>query len=83
MTLKAARVNVGLTQVQAAEKLGVSLSTLQNYEKGKTYPNQKIIDAIEKLYKVEYNDLIFLVWYYALSVIKAKNTTKITMMWNI
>lgn len=61
MTLKAARVNVGLTQVQAAEKLGVSLSTLQNYEKGKTYPNQKIIDAIEKLYKVKYNDLIFLV----------------------
>ncbi len=60
MTLKAARVNVGLTQVQAAEKLGVSLSTLQNYEKGKTYPNQKTIDAIEQLYKVKYNDLIFL-----------------------
>lgn len=60
MTLKAARVNVGLTQVQAAEKLGISVSTLQNYEKGKTYPNKKIIEAVEELYKVKYNDLIFL-----------------------
>lgn len=36
ITLKAARVNKGLTQREAAKTLGISESTLFGYEKGKT-----------------------------------------------
>lgn len=33
ITLKAARVNAGLTQKEAAEKIGISYQTLSDYEK--------------------------------------------------
>ena len=59
VTLKAARVNVGLTQGEAAEKLGVSLWTLSAWERGLSYPNVPRIKDIEKLYHVSFNDLIF------------------------
>ena len=38
ITLKAARVNVGMTQEQMASALGISVETLRNYERGKTFP---------------------------------------------
>lgn len=60
LTLKAARVNVGLNQRQAAKRLGISLASLQNYEAGRKYPNVLILKRIEKLYGVPYADLIFL-----------------------
>lgn len=60
ITLKAARVNKNLTQREAAEILGVSESTLLNYEKGKTFPSQPTIKKMEKLYGMSYNDIIFL-----------------------
>lgn len=34
MTLKAARVNAGLTQAEASKKLGVTQSTLRRWETG-------------------------------------------------
>lgn len=34
MTLKAARINRNLTAKEAAEKLGISVETLSNWEKG-------------------------------------------------
>jgi transcriptional regulator with XRE-family HTH domain len=60
ITLKAARVNVGLTQKQAAEKLGISDNALWNYENGRSFPNVKVIKEMETVYGVSYNDLIFL-----------------------
>lgn len=60
LTLKAARVNVGLNQKQAAKALGISLASLQNYEAGRKYPNVLVLKRIEKLYGVPYADLIFL-----------------------
>lgn len=60
MTLKAARVNKGLTQKEAAESLEISLSTLSNYESGKSFPDVPVIQRIEKLYEISYNDIIFL-----------------------
>lgn len=60
ITLKACRVNKGLTQKQASEKLGVSPSTLFLWEKGKKFPNVEMIKAIEDLYGVKYADIIFL-----------------------
>ena len=60
ITLKAARVNSGLTQIQAAEKLGISVDTLRKYEAGITFPTVNTIKDIEALYNVEYNNIRFL-----------------------
>ena len=58
-TLKAARVNVGMTQREAAEALDVSRETLQNYEAGKRFPSVPTIKKMEDLYKIPYANLIF------------------------
>lgn len=60
ITLKAARVNRGLNQKEAAALIGISLSTLQNYESGKSFPDVPVIERIEDIYGVKYGDLIFL-----------------------
>lgn len=60
ITLKAARVNKDLSQKKAAELLGISESTLFNYEKGKTFPPQPVIVKMEEVYGLSYNDIIFL-----------------------
>lgn len=60
MTLKAARVNAGLTQKKAAEMLGISEFTLINYEKGKSSPDVHTLKKIEKLYDIPYHRIIFL-----------------------
>lgn len=60
ITLRAARVNKGLTQKAAAEKLGIAVDTLGMYERGKTFPDVLVIKKIEELYDVSYNDIDFL-----------------------
>lgn len=60
ITLKSARVNKGLTQVNAAKLIGVTVDTLSNYERGKSFPDVPIIKKIEQVYGVPYNNLIFL-----------------------
>lgn len=59
VSLKAARVNAGLTQENAAEKLHVTVTTIRNWEKGKSYPDVPQIKNIENVYGVEYKDIIF------------------------
>ena len=46
LTLKAARVNKGLTQGEAAQRLGVTVGTISYYERGVTKPT---VDMIEKI----------------------------------
>ncbi len=60
ITLKAARVNAGLSQEQAAERLNVTKDTLRSWEKGRTFPTIEKIQMIEKLYSITYADIIFL-----------------------
>lgn len=60
MTLKAARVNAGLSQKAAASDLGVSNKTLGNWESGVSFPKANQIILLCNLYKVTYDDLIFL-----------------------
>lgn len=60
ITLKAARVNVGLTQKEAAKRLNISNKTIWAWENGKSMPNANKIDAICNLYAVSYDDIIFL-----------------------
>lgn len=65
MSLKAARVNRNLKQQEAAKLLRVSVYTLINWEKGKSYPDAIQIKDIEKIYKISYDDIIFLPRRYA------------------
>lgn len=60
ITLKAARINANLTQVESAKMLGVNKQTVSNWEKGNSFPDAVQIKKLEKLYKVSYDDIIFL-----------------------
>jgi len=59
VTLKAARVNAGLKQEEAASKIGISVYTLANYENGKSFPDVPIIKRIEEVYNIEYRNIFF------------------------
>ena len=59
-SLKAARVNAGLTQDEVAKALGKSKNTIVNYEKGRSSPDIEIGKAIAKLYGMSVDDIIFL-----------------------
>lgn len=59
ITLKAARVNKGMTQAEAAKMLGIAVDTLRQYEAGNTFPDVPMIMRIEELYSVSYNDINF------------------------
>lgn len=50
ISLKAARINAGLTQVQAAKALGVNKHTLANYEAYRTSPDMATGNKIAELY---------------------------------
>ena len=60
MTLKTARELAGLTQAEAAKHIGVTPDTVGNYERGKSYPDIPVLRKIEEVYKVNYDNLIFL-----------------------
>jgi len=60
ITLKAARVNKGYTQREAAVLIDVTEDTISNWERGKSFPNVPQLKKIEEVYGVTYNDLIFL-----------------------
>lgn len=60
ISLRGARANANLTQKQVAKELCVSNKTVCNWEKGISFPNAVLIDKICSLYKVSYDDIIFL-----------------------
>ena len=60
MTLKALRINAGLTQKEVAEALKKSNKTIGKWENGETFPKPKDIDAICELYNVNYDHINFL-----------------------
>ena len=60
ISLKAARVNAGYTQEEAARLIGVTSDTLSNWERGLSYPNVIHLRSILEKYNVRYDDLIFL-----------------------
>lgn len=59
-TLRTARELNKLTQEEAAKKIGISVDTLGNYERGKSYPDIPVLRQIENVYQVPYEQLIFL-----------------------
>lgn len=60
ISIRAARVNAGYSQKEAADRLGVSNKTLGNWENGITFPPADKIAAICELYGVSYDNLNFL-----------------------
>ena len=59
ITLKAARVNANLSQQDAAERIGVAVSTLRNWEAGKTFPTQPKIETMCEVYGISFDVLFF------------------------
>ena len=59
ISLRAARVDVGLTQSEAAKKLKISKGTLINYEKYRTVPDIEKSKEIAALYERDVNEIIF------------------------
>lgn len=49
ISVAAARTNSGLNQPEFAEKIGVSVSTVLNWEKGRTEPNVSQLRQISEL----------------------------------
>lgn len=60
LTLKAARVNAGLTQEEVGKGVGKSKNTIANYENGKSTPDMKTGKALAALYGLSVDDLNFL-----------------------
>lgn len=60
ITLRAARINAGLTQREAGKAIGVTDDVVSRWERGITFPDALQIRTIEKVYGVSYNNLIFL-----------------------
>ena len=57
--LKAARINAGYTQAQAAKALGIAKTTLMNYEQYKTTPSIELAKRIARLYNTTVDNIIF------------------------
>ncbi len=53
MTIKELRLEKGLTRAAFAERLGIDLSTLDDYESGKRNPSAAELDAIKAIYGAE------------------------------
>lgn len=60
ITLRAARANAAMTQREVATRLGVTVDTVGNWERGKSFPDALQIRKIEEIYHVKYDDIIFL-----------------------
>lgn len=60
ITLKAARVNAGFTQKEAAKRLKISKGTLASYEMYRTIPNMDTAKKIADLYGLGVDGIIFL-----------------------
>lgn len=60
ITLKALRINKGVTQEETAKAVGVSVDTWANYEAGRTFPDVPVIQKIEKFFDIEYDCINFL-----------------------
>lgn len=59
ITLKAVRVNAGLSQAEAAKRLKISRSTLQHYEMGETVPDWDMVQRMVEVYQFPADHIFF------------------------
>lgn len=53
LTVKAARINAGLTQKEAAKALGISYQTLSHYERDSSQIRQATLDKMYEVYRLD------------------------------
>lgn len=59
ITLRAARVNAGLRQIDAAEAINISKATLISWEAGKTSPKAWQMQQLCELYGIPIDHIFF------------------------
>ena len=59
ISLKALRVNLGLSRDEMAEKLSVCKATIANWENGKTEPTLAILRKISTIFDISIDDIKF------------------------
>lgn len=59
ISLKAARVNAELTQIEAVKLLKINVSTLQSYESGERIPPWNVVRKMSEIYGI-HTDYLFL-----------------------
>lgn len=59
ISLRAARVNAGLTQEDVHQKTGIARSTLLSWESGRTQPRPKNLNLLCALYKINSQEIKF------------------------
>lgn len=59
ITMKAARANVNLSQIEMARRLNISKNTYQNYESYKTIPDIEIAKRFAAICNLTVDDIIF------------------------
>ena len=59
VSLRAKRIDLGLTVEQASKMIGISKYSLYNYEQYKTIPNIEVAKEIAKAYRVDIDSLRF------------------------
>lgn len=57
ITIKSARVNMGLTQEDVAKAVGVTKKTVGSWESGKTLPKLEKIEPLCNLLGVQYDNI--------------------------
>lgn len=57
MSMKALRIDRGLTQAEFASALNVTKKTVSSWESGKTHPKVDKIEAICEVLSVPYDDI--------------------------
>jgi DNA-binding XRE family transcriptional regulator len=59
ISLKAARVNAGMTMESVCEVLNISKTTIFNWENGNTIPDADMALKLSKLYKMPLENIYF------------------------
>jgi len=59
ITLRAARVNAGLTLIEAAKLFGINKDTLSKYEKDSSNVPRKFFIKIEEVYGIPVDNIFF------------------------
>ena len=57
-TIKALREKAGMTQLQLADRLGVTDKTISKWETGKGYPDITLLEPIAEIFRVSVTELI-------------------------
>lgn len=59
ISIKAARVNAGMTQTEVAERVGKTKNTIASYEAYTTTPDIKVAQALAELFGMTLDDIIW------------------------